>query len=380
MEGADPQISPEKTFLESFIKKDIQAQKQPPGGARPTPQQLYDIPLEVISASELERYAYCPLSWWLDRKGQKAEGAEVEAGEKEHERAGEALEAARQDDAEARRSETGVLWFAVMATILATVGLALLPFSYSDAFARLLTVLALIWLLVASYFLYRSETIHHKEEKLKYETLIMVFGMVAAVLTVAGVALALIVDPVMARVLELVAVVWLIGASLFFYNSLRKRALASATKKHERIKEDAELAYVDRLVAADKKPKMFFSAKYGLRGRPDLILQEDGNYVPVEMKTGRTPRGPLFSHILQLAAYMLLVEETYGPPKEGLLRYSERDDRIGWSSELRMLVTFKLDEVREKLKGGEVHRNHNRPGKCAGCSRRNGCPERLDAH
>jgi CRISPR-associated exonuclease Cas4 len=75
---------------------------------------------------------------------------------------------------------------------------------------------------------------------------------------------------------------------------------------------------------------------------------------------------------------MLLVEEEFGAPREGLLRYSERDDRIEWSNELKMMVTFKLEEMREKIKTGEVHRNHNRPGKCRGCSRRSGCPERLE--
>jgi CRISPR-associated exonuclease Cas4 len=379
MEDGKPAITPEKTFLESFLKevKRVKpAEKEAPGG-KPTPVQAYAGALEMISASELELYAYCPLNWWLDRKGQKAEGPEIAEGERTHERSGEQLETARKDDIEARRSETGVLWFAVVATILATVGLALLPFSYSEPLARMLTVVALIWLLAASYFLYRSETIPQKEEKTNYETLILIFGMVATVLTVMGVTLALIVDPVMARILEVTAVAWLIGASLFFYHSLRKRFSAAAAKAAQRLDAKAELDYVDDLSAGDKKPRMFVSERYGLRGRPDLILLEGGKHVPVEMKTGRTPRGPLFSHILQLAAYMLLVEETYEPPKEGLLRYSERDDRIEWSNELKMLVTFKLDEMREKLKSGEVHRNHNRPGKCAGCSRRSGCPEKL---
>jgi CRISPR-associated exonuclease Cas4 len=380
MKDGAPGITPEKTFLESFLKEVKGAkpgEKEKPAG-KPTPAQVFAGQLDVISASELELYAYCPLNWWLDRKGQKAEGPEVEEGEKEHERSGEKLEIARQDDIEARRSETGVLWFAVVATILATVGLALLPFSYSEPFARMLTVVALIWLLAASYFLYRSETIPQLEEKTNYETLILIFGMVATVLTVMGVTLALIVDPVMARILEVTAVAWLIGASLFFYHSMRKRSSAAAVKRAEGLGEKAQLDYVDDLLADGKKPRMFHSEKYGLRGRPDLILIEEGKHVPVEIKTGRTPRGPLFSHILQLAAYMLLVEEQFEPPKEGLLRYAERDDRIEWSSELRMLVTFKLDEMREKLGSGEVHRNHSRPGKCRGCSRRNGCPERLE--
>lgn len=378
VDGAPPK-TPEKTFLESFFE---QLQKPRPSekkarGEKPTPAQVFGGSLEVISASELELYAYCPLNWWLDRQGQKAEGAEAAEGELAHERSGKVLEKARKDDIEASRSEAGVLWFAVVATILATVGIAAMPFALSEPFAKMLSVVALIWLLAASFFLYRFETIPHKEEKTKYEALILVFGMVATVLTIVAVTLALIVDPLMARVLEVTAVAWLIGASLFFYYSLKKRSSAAAAKKGEGLDEKAELEYVDEL-AGGRKPRMFYSEKYGLRGRPDLILMEEGRHVPVELKTGRTPRGPLFSHILQLAAYMLLVEEALGQPREGILRYSERDDRIEWSDELKMMVSFKLDEMRQRLKTGDLHRNHNRPGKCRGCSRRAGCPEKLE--
>ena len=227
-------------------------------------------PLQLISASELDRYAYCPLSWWLERQGQEAQGPNVLAGEEKHRAAGEALETARIQDAQARQSEVGVLWFAVVATILAMVGITLLPFSYSEVFARLLTLVALIWLLAASYFLYRSETIPRKAEKIRYEALIMIFGMVAAILTIAAISLAIIVDPLVARFLEVVALAWLIGASLFFYSSLRKRSVATAAKRSQGIDAGSSVEYVDTLHAkgADQ-PGMLVSSKHGIQGRPD---------------------------------------------------------------------------------------------------------------
>ena len=79
MKDVEPGITPEKTFLESFlkeVKRPGPSVKEAPGG-KPTPAQAYAGALEVISASELELYAYCPLNWWLDRKGQKAEGPEI---------------------------------------------------------------------------------------------------------------------------------------------------------------------------------------------------------------------------------------------------------------------------------------------------------------
>ena len=35
------------------------------------------MPKQIISASEMERYGYCPLSWHLDLKGIDAEGDEA---------------------------------------------------------------------------------------------------------------------------------------------------------------------------------------------------------------------------------------------------------------------------------------------------------------
>jgi len=44
---------------------------------------------EVISASEMERYGYCPLSWWLGRTGVDAEGSEVTSGLEKHQEIGD---------------------------------------------------------------------------------------------------------------------------------------------------------------------------------------------------------------------------------------------------------------------------------------------------
>jgi len=337
-------------------------------------------PPEMLSASELDRYGYCPLSWWLDRQGEKAQGPGVREGEEKHRAAGKVLESARLEDASARQSEVGVMWFAVVATILGLVGITLLPFSYSDLFARMLTVVSLIWLLAAAFFLFRSETLPVKEERTRYEALIVVFGMVAAILTVAAISLSLITDPLMARFTELVALAWLVGASLFFYSSLRKRSRAAEAKRRLGVDESTTVEYVDTLHSKDASlPGMLVSERHGLQGRPDIIILKDGEHIPVEIKTGRTPRGALFSHVLQLAGYMLLVEELYGkPPPYGLIRYSEREDRVEWTPETRMLVIFKMEEMRERLKTGAAHRNHNRPGKCLHCSRREACPEKLE--
>jgi len=97
----------------------------------------------------------------------------------------------------------------------------------------------------------------------------------------------------------------------------------------------------------------------------------------VEVKTGRVPRGPLFSHVIQLAAYCLLLEKE-GKVSYGILKYGEMEHIIAFDDHLRSTLLSKMAEMREVMASGEAHRNHDRPGKCRSCSRRERCPERLD--
>ena len=57
------------------------------------------------------------------------------------------------------------------------------------------------------------------------------------------------------------------------------------------------------------------SRRYGLVGRPDYLVQmRDGGrrfVVPVEVKSRARPARPYDSHVLQLGAYCLLVEDNF---------------------------------------------------------------------
>ena len=69
---------------------------------------------------------------------------------------------------------------------------------------------------------------------------------------------------------------------------------------------------VDYIGEGNAQGRLLRSETYRLTGRPDYIVEINGELVPVEVKSGRMPRGPLFSHILQTAAYCLLLEEEEG--------------------------------------------------------------------
>jgi CRISPR-associated exonuclease Cas4 len=145
-------------------------------------------------------------------------------------------------------------------------------------------------------------------------------------------------------------------------------------KKEEEGIDEGEVDYVDE----DRiKPKVLFSDHHNLSGRPDYILKINNRSIPVEIKTGRVPRGPLFSHIIQLACYMLIIENNFGTPPYGILRYGEREHMIEYTEELRKTLLEKIAEMRSIIETGEAHRNHKRAGKCRSCSRRSKCPERI---
>jgi len=265
-----------------------------------------------------------------------------------------------------------VLYFAIAASIVAIVGVKFLS-SESVQVAYTLGAIALIWLLAAVYFLYRAETLATQAEKLLSERVILGFAMAAAVIATAAVSFTGVVNQSLALGFVALALVWLIGASFFLYRSIG--ALQAARTTRDRYAVQGDLVYVD---SAAEKPKLFVSKKHGLSGRPDAVVMDGEHHIPVELKTGRVPRGPLFSHILQVATYCFLLEEEYGkPPPYGIIRYGETSFEIEYNEDQKKLVLQKLAEMRTAITKGEAHRNHNRPGKCIHCSRRSGCPERL---
>ena len=120
------------------------------------------------------------------------------------------------------------------------------------------------------------------------------------------------------------------------------------------------------------------SRRYGLVGRPDYLVQmRDGGrrfVVPVEVKSRARPARPYDSHILQLAAYCLLVEDIFGAaPPYGLLRYADATLEIPFTDELRVRVLEAADEIRRARRAREVRRSHGEARRCAACGYRLAC-------
>ena len=323
----------------------------------------------LISAGDLEKFSYCPLSWRLSKEFDS--GSEVlEHGIAEHKKLGKSLWRIDSGEKTARESETLVLWYAIVASIIAVTGLELLPFSEAPRISEIMGVVALIWILAATFFLYKATRSTIQSKTVDYEKLVLVFAIGSVIVAVNAVAF-LYTDLRLAQVLEALSLLWLVAASFFLYRSLKATGIAESLRREFRV--EGKIEYIDT-----DGSKMFVSEKYGLAGRPDYVIKLGEHIIPVEEKKGRTPRGPLFSHILQIAAYCLLIEESTGTaPPYGLLKYPEHEHEIEYNDDMRRVLLEKLAEMREVARTGEAHRNHDRPGKCRSCSRRDACPEKL---
>ncbi len=121
-----------------------------------------------------------------------------------------------------------------------------------------------------------------------------------------------------------------------------------------------------------------FSARLGLTGKPDYILRRGQALIPVEVKPNRRASQPYLSDLMQLAAYLVLLEETTGvAPPYGLLRYAEATFELRYTAAVREEVLATLNEMRELLTAPDVERSHEEAARCRGCGFRAQCSDAL---
>ena len=95
-----------------------------------------------------------------------------------------------------------------------------------------------------------------------------------------------------------------------------------------------------------------------LKGIIDQVHVYNGEYVPFELKTGRTPRDGVWpSHRIQLAAYSLLLQEHFKKPiKEGFVIYLDTKEKrhIAINPYMKEEVTQIVNEVLALLENKEL--------------------------
>lgn len=124
--------------------------------------------------------------------------------------------------------------------------------------------------------------------------------------------------------------------------------------------------------------KPLFSRRYLLTGKPDYLVDDGRTKIPVEVKSTVCPPSPYRSHVLQLAAYCLLVEEEFEqPPPYGIIKYRDQTYAVEYTAQLRAELLGVLDEMRQYLAADDVAPSHANPNRCQSCGYRDECGERL---
>jgi len=122
-----------------------------------------------------------------------------------------------------------------------------------------------------------------------------------------------------------------------------------------------------------------FSDTHGLTGKPDYLVRQRQGLIPVEVKSSRAPAGgPHEGHVLQLAAYCLLVAETEGQrPTHGIIKYADAAFKIDYTPALERAALDALRAMRRDLSRGQASRSHADPARCAKCGYRHACDQAL---
>jgi CRISPR-associated exonuclease Cas4 len=363
--------------------------------------------LPPISASDLERHAYCPMSWQLAREGVDAQGEAVVEGKLQHAKIHDDMMAFSREAVAFRRSVTIWVWWFTVVLVFTLEGWLTRQLAHSDvdqgALARLLSLWALttlmsgivlVWLPWRQLLGWSIPDRSLEFEATGVEPVLNPPGFIGGwfeagrteasmllasiVLGLHAIALVTVVDEENASfILIAVAFVWTGLASW------RLQILLTTYHRAEvaRVRAGLDRTADDVVYSDDEEGEgLLIDKTTGLRGRPDQIVIVDGEFIPVEQKTGKVPTKPYESHRMQVLAYLKLVEATTGRASPyGVLRYGEDAAfQVMWDQNARRDLEEAMTAVRTLLEEGGAKRNHERVGKCRNCSRRSACPERLD--
>jgi CRISPR-associated exonuclease Cas4 len=121
-----------------------------------------------------------------------------------------------------------------------------------------------------------------------------------------------------------------------------------------------------------------FSRELLITGKPDYLVADGNDVIPVEVKSCHAPAQPYLSHVLQLAAYCYLVEECYRRrPPYGIIKYADRTFEIDYTPELEDELLATLDDMRDDLDHDDAPRNHDEPTRCQSCGYRQQCTQAI---
>ncbi len=124
--------------------------------------------------------------------------------------------------------------------------------------------------------------------------------------------------------------------------------------------------------------KPLYDPTFNLTGKPDFLIEQGDVIIPVEVKSGRGKTAPYDSHIYQLAAYCLLVEQSFGiRPPYGILHYSNQDIAVDYTPQLEQENIDLLRDIRSQERRRNIGRSHHSSNRCQHCSYLAVCDQAL---
>lgn len=359
-----------------------------------------------VSASDLERYTYCPMSWYLAAQGVSGQSQAIEKGLEQHQAIHESMMSMKGHQFEAKRNLLIWQWWYAVVVVLLIDTLAI---QYIDdinlnvmEFAKFLAAGALSFLVVGIVALLvpwrkaiglkqpfrpdlngEVETIAPVLEPRGFMGGWFQGGLLEAFMFASAILLAVHSSALLfaenrqqaSYVLALTTLGWTLLASILLRKALKNNDQAERIAIENDLKVTDEVSYSDD----DENAQLLVDETTGLRGRPDQIVIIDSEFIPVEQKTGKVPKKPHDSHRLQALAYARLVEVTTGrTPPYALLRYgNENLHQLPWDDAAKEELNDQIATIQHAMAAGGAARNHDRPGKCKHCSRRHACDDRL---
>ncbi len=371
-----------------------------------------------VSASDLERHTYCPVSWQLSKAGVGGEGEAIKKGMLAHDQIHNKMQDYKRSEEHASRELLIWSWWITVLCALSAdsaafffVGEGAIPEEFIQNMGRYLIMLAAVWLVLAIILIslpwrrwlgwpfglaqppiigssgLRSEEMVSPFE-LEYNTEndsdFGKGGVTEARLLLASIAVALHGlaiywaqnRTILTFALIVATLAWLLFTAWQLHKVLTSEREAGDARKDTGLAKNDILAYSDD---EGKSAALLVDEKIGVRGRPDQIVKIDNQYIPVEQKTGKIPNEPHDSHRMQLLAYLHLVSNTTETmPEYGILRYGgEALFTVPWNDSAKADLTNSIQEIQRLMVEGGAQRNHERIGKCRNCSRRKMCPQSL---
>ena len=366
-----------------------------------------------VSASDLERHTYCPVSWQLSKAGVSGDGEALQKGMREHDRIHKKMVDYKNSETKASQELVIWTWWITVVCALSADSAAFffvnegtISEDFIQNVGRYLIVLAAVWLLLAIMLIslpwrrwlgrpfglaqppeIEASGLSEHVEGLTIESLdtsgvgeggVTEFRLLIASIAVAlhGLAIYWAENRTFLTFALIVATLaWLLFSAWQLHRVLIKDREALDAKKEAGLTESEELAYSDDSGEA----ALLIDEDIGLRGRPDQIVKIDNQFIPVEQKTGKIPVHPHDSHRMQLLAYIHLVSKTTSTePEYGILRYgSDSLFTVAWDQTGKKDLYDSIQEIQRLMVEGGAKRNHEREGKCRNCSRRVSCPQSL---